>query len=370
MRSVCNFTALALIGSLASLTSVQSVCAQVIYQDNYTTRTAQGGTIGFGPNVVNVPGGVYGLTYGEGGQGEHLNYADVVAPAGNINYPFQVLDVKTDGGPGFKATVSLPYAATLTGNTDKLKLMFTFRKPTGGVWDFNNLIFGFRGTGNTGSSQNEPGQLDTFFRFESGGYVRAYVPGNEHVSIDEGRLELPGETNATEFGTYSIQYDPLKVSTQPWSLTRPDNVTVDFPNLGGFIDYNPLTQITGVGFGTYSADTNQDRTMWLRDFKFERISQAGSPPIAGDLNSDGFVGQDDLNLILSNWGQSVPPADPLADADDSGFIGQDDLNAVLSTWGQGTPPIEAVPEPATLLLMGLAGVGLAWTQRRRIRRTS
>ncbi|MDZ4817742.1 MAG: PEP-CTERM sorting domain-containing protein [Planctomycetota bacterium] len=309
MRSVYKFTALALIGGLAFVASGQGLSAQVIYHDNYTTHIPHGSIIGqpnHAPNVVNVPNGVYAQTVGAGGQGEHLNYADVGEPQGPGNYPFQVLSVKTDGGAGFKSTVSLPYAANLVGNTDKLKLTFTFRKPTGGVWDFNNLIFGFTGTGNPGSFQKETGQLDTFFRFESGGYVRAYVPGNVAVSDTDGRLELPFETDATEFGTYSIQYDPLKVSTQPWSLTRPDNATFDFPTLGGFIDYNPLTQITGVGFGTYGADTNQDRTMWMRDFKFERIAQ---------------------------------------------------------------PPIEAVPEPASVLLMGLAGVGLvAFVRSRRANR--
>ncbi|MDZ4817966.1 MAG: DNRLRE domain-containing protein [Planctomycetota bacterium] len=87
-------------------------------------------------------------------------------------------------------------------------------------------------------------------------------------------------------------------------------------------------------------------------------------PLAGDLNNDGFVGQDDLNLILNNWGQEVPPGNPLADSDGNGFVGQDDLNAVLSAWEQGTPPpVTPVPEPATYLLLGLAGVGLLAMRR-------
>ncbi len=74
--------------------------------------------------------------------------------------------------------------------------------------------------------------------------------------------------------------------------------------------------------------------------------------LAGDLNGDGFVGIDDLNLILSNWNQSVPPGDPAADPSGDGFVGIDDLNEVLGNWNAGTPPnaSAAIPEPATLVL--------------------
>ncbi len=83
--------------------------------------------------------------------------------------------------------------------------------------------------------------------------------------------------------------------------------------------------------------------------------------LLGDLNTDGFVGIEDLNLVLSNWNQTVsPPGDLLqGDAFDDplnpGFIGIEDLNVVLGNWNAGTPPPpgEAVPEPASLALLGL-----------------
>ena len=64
-----------------------------------------------------------------------------------------------------------------------------------------------------------------------------------------------------------------------------------------------------------------------------------SPLIEGDLNADGFVGVDDLNIVLGNWNQNVTLGDLLAgDPSGDGFVGVDDLNLVLGNWNAGTPP--------------------------------
>jgi len=60
--------------------------------------------------------------------------------------------------------------------------------------------------------------------------------------------------------------------------------------------------------------------------------------IVGDLDNDGFVGIADLNIVLGNWNQNIPPGDPLADPSGDGFVGIDDLNTVLGNWNAGTPP--------------------------------
>ena len=78
------------------------------------------------------------------------------------------------------------------------------------------------------------------------------------------------------------------------------------------------------------------------------------PPLTGDLNTDGFVGIADLNIVLGNWNLNVPPGDPSADPSGDNFNGIADLNVVLGNWNAGTPPgASAVPEPGTLAVLGL-----------------
>ena len=113
-----------------------------------------------------------------------------------------------------------------------------------------------------------------------------------------------------------------------------------------------------VGLGPFNAS---DGTTWDN----VTITTGVIPELAGDLNGDGFVGQDDLNIVLGDWG-NMPPGDPRADPSGDGFVGQDDLNPVLADWGQGTPPVTlagsslsaaAVPEPQSLLLAVIAIAG-------------
>ncbi|GAB4110824.1 MAG: hypothetical protein Kow00105_19580 [Phycisphaeraceae bacterium] len=86
--------------------------------------------------------------------------------------------------------------------------------------------------------------------------------------------------------------------------------------------------------------------------------------IPGDLDGDGFVGIADLNIVLSNWNQAVPPGNPLADPSGDGFVGIEDLNEVLSNWNAGTPPQSSsnIPEPGVVATLGVLG---AFMLRRR-----
>ena len=91
--------------------------------------------------------------------------------------------------------------------------------------------------------------------------------------------------------------------------------------------------------------------------------------LPGDLTGDGFVGIEDLNIVLSVWNQNVTPGSLLGgDPSGDGYVGIEDLNEVLGNWNAGTVPGVAVPEPACGWLLLL----VVWHRRRlsRIRLTT
>ncbi len=65
-------------------------------------------------------------------------------------------------------------------------------------------------------------------------------------------------------------------------------------------------------------------------------------PLVGDLNGDSFVGITDLSIVLTHWGQTVPPGDLLkGDPTGDGAVGIEDINVVLGNWNAGYPlPIQ------------------------------
>ncbi|MEO1497052.1 MAG: hypothetical protein AAFV43_07880 [Planctomycetota bacterium] len=100
----------------------------------------------------------------------------------------------------------------------------------------------------------------------------------------------------------------------------------------------------------------------LDNFTLEQFgSNVGGDPIEGDFNNDGRVDNDDLNLLLNNWGATSQPAGWI-NSYTGPSVNNDELNALLNTWGQGTGT--AVPEPASLLA-ALAAIGVASPKRRR-----
>ena len=78
--------------------------------------------------------------------------------------------------------------------------------------------------------------------------------------------------------------------------------------------------------------------------------------LSGDLDGDGFVGLNDLDIIITNWNLTVLPANSLADPSGDGYVGLEDLDIVLNNWNAGTPPLinTNTPEPASFIYLAIA----------------
>ena len=154
---------------------------------------------------------------------------------------------------------------------------------------------------------------------------------------------------ATLTNSWAGLVNPFDPSASPLAeYSIPDNDPgVDTPG----VDILMETVIPAVHFGNPTPLQNDD--FGGRQFLYPYVEF-----IPGDLDGDRFVGIDDLNLVLSNWNQNVPPADPSADPSGDGFVGIDDLNEVLGNWNAGVPPTYQAnaPEPMGLALLGVLGI--------------
>ncbi len=120
-------------------------------------------------------------------------------------------------------------------------------------------------------------------------------------------LSIAGQSESSP-GAFQIDTAELPAGAQ---------VIID-PPLTGEVEYAPnaisITNLIGAGV----------------------VRIALHPPCAADINGDNIVSVDDLNILLSNWGQTVAPGqsgDITADA----TVNVDDLNILLSQWGATCP---------------------------------
>ena len=78
----------------------------------------------------------------------------------------------------------------------------------------------------------------------------------------------------------------------------------------------------------------------------------------GDADRDGDVDDDDLSLLLANWGGNVDCTK--GEFSGASPVDDDDLSLLLANW---TGAVAAVPEPATMALIALGGVALLRRKR-------
>ena len=86
------------------------------------------------------------------------------------------------------------------------------------------------------------------------------------------------------------------------------------------------------------------------------------PPFLGDANGDGVVSAADYSTIQGFFGQVGNPGMP-GDANMDGVVSAGDYSSVQANFGNVAPPMTPIPEPATLSLLVLGGVGILQKRR-------
>ena len=181
-----------------------------------------------------------------------------------------------------------------------------------------------------------------------------------------------------------ILFADMDASTGPWGNPLGNTNPINYEYLialgdsggGMFVEQAGQHYVAGVHSTVFNFDPS---TLGYGDIMGSTTIAAVLPwildiitpnPIEGDLDGDGFVGIDDLNIVLSLWNFNVVPGDlGLGDPSGDGFVGIEDLNIVLGNWNAGTPPQAGdlngrVPEPGTLAALVVVGAGALIRRKR------
>ena len=212
--------------------------------------------------------------------------------------------------------------------------------------------------------------LVNFGTIQGNGWFQMPVISEGTVSPGQSAGAIRFEQDFTQGGSsiLDIEIGGLASITQFDQITAGGSALIggvlELSLLNGFLPFMDhefdIIRSTNPVLGTFSSVLFPSLTGVGLGIRYDPNAVFVTAGLIGDLNGDGFVGIDDLNIVLAGWNGNVDAGVwGLGDPSGDGFVGIEDLNNVLGNWNAGTPPVEAsdgVPEPASLLLLTAGGV--------------
>ena len=270
------------------------------------------------------------------------------------------------GGPDFDTTDAVTATASHSAvtQTDKVNAVNgTGLDETGEMHsndDWSGAVAWLGDTPNFGNLNPGTWEGGIWIRFD---FDQVYAIGSARIWNYNSAL------NARGMNQVVIEYSETGgTAPSDWTRLGGDENVVSFPQAPGENDYTGFTvNFGGVNAGSVVFTALSDEVgvanfggtgnAGLAEVRFNLPGTACDP---GDADRDGDVDDDDLSLLLANWGADVD----CTKGEFSGVapVNDDDLSLLLANWTG--PLVAAVPEPTTMILISLAAPALLKLRRK------